>query len=106
MSNRAAETVRSSQKRYNYLAFLNLPETVRRTFSTTNVVEAVNGQLERMRRNNGGYFHSQATLSLKLAMAVSHLESGTWRRHAANICGALPQINAMFDVRYQSESRS
>ena len=33
-----------------------------------NAVEAVNGQLESMRRNNGGYFHSEAVLLLKLGI--------------------------------------
>jgi transposase-like protein len=31
------------KKRLYYLAFLNYPEDMRRSFSTTNVVEAVNG---------------------------------------------------------------
>jgi transposase-like protein len=34
------------KKRPHYLAFLSFPETVRRSFSTTNTVEAINGQLE------------------------------------------------------------
>jgi len=42
---------------------------VRRSFSTTNLVEAVNGQLEIMRRNSGGYFQSEDALKLKLGMA-------------------------------------
>jgi hypothetical protein len=46
------------KKREHYLAFLKYPEYMRQSFSTTNVVEAVNGQLEIMRRNGGGYFHS------------------------------------------------
>jgi transposase-like protein len=40
------------ERRY-YLAFLNYPESIRRSLSTTNVVEAMNGQLEIMRRNSG-----------------------------------------------------
>ena len=44
------------------MAFLNYPESIRRSLSTTNVVEAVNGQLEIMRRNSGGYFHSEDVL--------------------------------------------
>src|SRR5215831_6517620 len=46
------------KKRPNYLAFLKYPEDMRRSFSSTNLVEAVNGQLEIMRRNSGGFFHS------------------------------------------------
>jgi putative transposase len=42
------------KKRQHYLAFLHCPESIRRSLSTTNVVEAINGQLEIMRRNSGG----------------------------------------------------
>jgi hypothetical protein len=40
---------------------------IRRSLSTTNVVEAINGQLEIMRPNSGGYFHPQDTLKLNSA---------------------------------------
>ena len=59
------------KKRPHYLAFLRFPESIRRSFSTTNAVEAINGQLEIMRRNSGGYFYSEDTLKLKLGLAIS-----------------------------------
>jgi transposase-like protein len=64
------------KKRPNYLAFLKYPEDMRRSFSSTNLVEAVNGQLEIMRRNSGGFFHSDETLKCKLGIAVCSLENG------------------------------
>ena len=45
------------RKRTDYLALLKCPE-LRRPFPTTKQVEAVNGQLEILRRNCGGYFYS------------------------------------------------
>lgn len=92
------------KKRDHYLCFLQYPEPVRRTFSTTNVAEAVNGQLERLRRNNGGYFHSDHNLKMKLGLTVSFLEEGSWLRPAASIRAALSQLNAMFERRFESES--
>jgi putative transposase len=89
------------KKREHYLAFLNYPESMRRSFSTTNVVEAVNGQLEIMRRNSGGYFHSEETLKFKLGLAVSALEEGRWRSGARTIMAALHQLNAMFQSRFE-----
>src|SRR5207249_9689987 len=62
------------KKRDHYLAFLKYPDAVRRSLSTTNIVEAVNGQLERIRRNSGGYFQSDDTLKLKLGMTITSLE--------------------------------
>ncbi len=90
------------KKRQHYLAFLNYPESIRRSLSTTNVVEAVNGQLEIMRRNSGGYFHSEDVLKLKLGLAVSSLEQGRWKSPGRSICSALHQFNAMFQSRFET----
>jgi putative transposase len=68
------------KKRDHYLAFLRFPDRVRRSLSTTNVVEAINGQLEILRRNSGGYFQSEESLKLKLGLVLGSLESGRWRR--------------------------
>jgi putative transposase len=51
------------KKRDHYLAFLKYPDAIRRSLSTTNIVEAVNGQSEIIRRNSGGYFQSEDSLS-------------------------------------------
>jgi transposase-like protein len=91
------------KKRPHYLAFLNYPDGVRRTLSTTNVVEAVNGQLENLRRNSGGYFQSEESSKLKLGIAVTSLENGKWRSVAANMKAALDQFNAMFEARFEAE---
>jgi putative transposase len=90
------------KKRLHYLAFLNYPENIRRSLSTTNVVEAINGQLEIMRRNSGGYFHSEETLKLKLGLAVSSLEQGRWKTLSKNIASVLHQFNAIFQSRFET----
>jgi transposase-like protein len=92
------------KKREHYLAFLRYPEPVRRTFSTTNAVEAVNGQLEIMRRNNGGYFSSADNLRARLGIAVERIENGRWSRVAVSVSSALAQLNAMFVARFESQS--
>jgi putative transposase len=92
------------KKREHYLAFVRYPDIIRRSFSTTNLVEAVNGQLEIMRRNSGGYFQSEESLRLKLGIAITQLETGAWRRRAVAVENALDQLNAMFDSRFERES--
>jgi putative transposase len=92
------------KKREHYLAFLKYPEYMRKSFSTTNVVEAINGQLEIMRRNSGGYFHSEDTLKFKLGLAVSSLENGKWRVANYRIYSVLPQLTAMFQARFEGAS--
>ena len=92
------------KKRNRYLAFLKYPEYMRKSFSTTNLVESVNGQLEIMRRNSGGYFHSEETLKFKLGLAISSLENGRWRIAAHSVAHVLPQLNAMFQSRLEGAS--
>ena len=89
------------KKREHYLSFLKYPEYMRKSFSTTNVVEAINGQLEIMRRNSGGYFHSEDTLKFKLGLAIASLENGKWRNANQRIYAALMQLNAMFQSRFE-----
>jgi putative transposase len=89
------------KKRSHYLAFLPYPESIRRSFSTTNVVEAINGQLEIMRRNSGGYFQSEDSLKLKLGLLISSLEDGRWRSPGRSVCTVLHQLDAMFQSRFE-----
>jgi putative transposase len=92
------------RKRSNYLAFLKYPEDMRRSFLSTNLVEAVNGQLEIMRRNSGGFFHSDETLKCKLGIAVCSLENGKWNTPARRLNDVLLQLNAMFESRFEAAS--
>ena len=92
------------RKREHYLAFLRFPDRVRRPFSTTNLVEAINGQLEILRRNSGGYFQSEESMKLKLSLVLGSLENGRWRRNTAALEGALDQLNALFQGRFESEA--
>jgi putative transposase len=92
-----------SKKRDHYLAFMHYPHRIRRTFASTNAVETVNGQLERMRRNNGGYFHSDDVLKLKLGITIDYLEQGKWRRPAATTRSALHLLNVRFEQKFDSE---
>lgn len=95
---------RLRQRRDHYLCFLAYPDPLRKTLSTTNAVEAVNGQLERLRRNNGGYFHSEHNLQMKLAISIRYLEDGKWLTPCASVRAVLPQLNAMFERRLESDA--
>jgi len=91
-----------SKKRDHYLAFLKYPDVLRRSLSTSNMVEAVNGQLEILRRNSGGYFQSQDTLKLKLGITITALENHRWRSVTGKVEVCLHQLNAQFQTRFES----
>jgi putative transposase len=90
------------KKRPHYLAFLKYPDEIRRVFCSTNLVEAVNGQLEIMRRNSGGFFHTEDTLKCKLGIAVSSLENTTWSTVPPKLNPVLLQLNAIFESRFEA----
>jgi len=90
------------KKRDHYLAFLKYPDAIRRSLSTTNTVEAVNGQLEIIRRNSGGYFQSQDTVKLKLGITITSLENGRWANVTGRVETCLHQLNAQFQTRFES----
>jgi len=90
------------KKRDHYLAFLKYPDVLRRSLSTSNLVEAVNGQLEILRRNSGGYFQSQDTLKLKLGITITALENHRWRSVTGKVEVCLHQLNAQFQTRFES----
>ncbi len=94
-------TIRS--KRQHYLAFLSYPDPVRKSLSTTNAVEAINGQIENSRLNSGGYFQSQDLAKAKLAITINRLETKRWRRPATNLASALTDLNLMFEARFETE---
>ena len=92
------------KKRDHYLAFLKYPDAIRRSLSTTNTVEAVNGQLEKIRRNSGGYFQSEDTLKMKVGMTITSLENGRWSKITGRVEESLHQLNAMFETRFEKDS--
>jgi len=92
------------KKRDHYLAFLKYPDALRRSLCTTNTLEAINGQLEIIRRNSGGYFQSEDTLKLKLGMTITSLENGRWLKINGRLEAALHQLNLMFETRFETES--
>jgi len=91
------------KKRLHYLAFVRYPDAIRRSLSTTNTVEVINKEIEKVRINSGGYFQSEATLKLKLGALTYGLEQGRWSSPAAAVGEALHQLNLMFEARFESE---
>jgi len=60
-------------------------------------------QLEIIRRNSGGYFQSEDTLKLKLGITITSLEHGRWSKVPGRVEECLHQLNAQFQMRFESE---
>ena len=89
------------RNRRRLLAFLGCPSRVRASWATTNTAEAVNGQLEVLRRNAGGWFQSKRSLRCKLALAVRQLHCGRWKSPDRRVCAELPALLALFRQRFE-----
>ena len=84
-----------------YIQCVKYPRAIRGTFSTTNAVEAVNGQLERLRRNSGGYFQSNDSLMMKLGITFDILETTTWKKPAGNFQTCLAELRRLHALRFE-----
>jgi putative transposase len=91
------------KKRDHYLAFLQYPRSLQRTFSTTNPVETVNNQLERLRINSGGLFQSEDNAKLKLGVVISQLEDGCWKKPSGSVRAVLTELHLLFNTHFESE---
>ncbi|MFN0064394.1 MAG: transposase [Myxococcaceae bacterium] len=86
-----------------YLQCVKYPRRIRASFSTSNAVEAVNGQLERLRRNSGGYFQSQDSLTTKLGITFDILETTSWKKPSANFAASLAELRLLHSARFEAE---
>ena len=84
-----------------YLQSVKYPRRIRASFSTSNAVEAVNGQLERLRRNSGGYFQSQDSLTMKLGITFDILETTSWKKTSANFATSLAELKLLHAARFE-----
>jgi transposase-like protein len=79
------------------------PAGIKRSLSTTNKVEAVNNQLERLRRNSGSWFQSQESLEMKLGCLLTTLHETRWKKPSASMQCALHDLGFMFAKRYEED---
>jgi hypothetical protein len=82
---------------------LAAPETDGETGS--NVVGSSRGHLELLPDEgySGGYFQSEDTVKLKLGITITSLENGRWSKVAGRVEECLHQLNAKFQMRFESE---
>lgn len=84
-----------------YLQCVKYPRRIRASFATSNAVEAVNGQLEKLRRNSGGYFQSHDSLTMKLGITFDILETTSWKKPSANFATSLAELKLLHAARFE-----
>jgi putative transposase len=91
------------QRTAHYLAFFKYPQGLRAHLRTTNLPEGLNNQIENLRRNAGGHFHSQREALIKMKLLADQLYAGPWSRVCPTVKANLPALTHLFHQRFQAE---
>lgn len=87
----------------NYLAFLKYPAALHRQLRSTNLPEGLNNQIENLRRNAGGHFHSQREALIKMKLLADQLYQHRWTRVSPVLLIHLGTLNQIFRHRFETE---
>ena len=87
----------------NYLAFIKYPTPVHPQLRSTNLPEGINNQIENLRRNAGGHFHSQREALIKMKLLTSQLYDYKWSRVNPALLAHLGTLNQMFRQHFEAE---
>lgn len=86
-----------------YLNFLQFPASLRPHLRSTNWPEGINNQIENLRRNAGGHFHSEREALIKMKLLTDQLDRTKWRRANPRVIAHLATLTRMFHQRYEAE---
>ena len=87
----------------NYLIFLHFPPQLRPHLRSTNLPEGINNQIENLRRNAGGHFHSQREALIKMKLLTDQLYQNKWHQPCPHIITHLATMNQCFRQRFEAE---
>ncbi len=87
----------------NYLTFLKYPAPVHPHLRSTNLPEGINNQIENLRRNAGGHFHSQREALIKMKLLTNQLYDHKWTRVNPVFLGQIGALNQIFRKHFESE---
>jgi putative transposase len=87
----------------NYLVFIKYPKTIHPQLRSTNLPEGLNNQIENLRRNAGGHFHSQREALIKMKLLTNQLYDFKWSRANPMFLAQLGTLNQMFRQHFESD---
>ena len=92
-----------NKKAENFVAFTRFPEEIRSRIKSTNASENLHKELERIKRNSGGYFQSMRILQCKWGIFINNLRENSWKNPEPKFKSVLPKLHNMFKKIYESE---
>lgn len=87
----------------NYLAFIKYPTPIHPQLRSTNLPEGLNNQIENLRRNAGGHFHSQREALIKMKLLTNQLYDYKWTRPNSVFLAHIGTLNQIFRKHFETE---
>jgi putative transposase len=87
----------------HYLTFLKYPTAVHPHLRSTNLPEGINNQIENLRRNAGGHFHSEREALIKMKLLTADLYDHSWTRVNPTFLGQIGTLNQIFRKHFELE---
>jgi putative transposase len=87
----------------NYLTFIKYPTALHPQLRSTNLPEGLNNQIENLRRNAGGHFHSQREALIKMKLLANDLYDDKWSRANPIFLAHLGSLNQIFRQHFEAE---
>jgi len=85
----------------NYLTFIKYPPPTHPHLRSTNLPEGINNQIENLRRNAGGHFHSQREALIKMKLLTNHLYDHCWTRVNPKFLAQIGSLNQLFRKHFE-----
>ena len=87
----------------NYLTFIKYPTPIHPQLRSTNLPEGLNNQIENLRRNAGGHFHSEREARIKMKLLTNQLYDYKWTRSNPSFLAQLGTLNQIFRQHFEAE---
>lgn len=87
----------------HYLTFIKYPAPTHPHLRSTNLPEGINNQIENLRRNAGGHFHSEREALIKMKLLTNQLYDHSWTRVNPMFLGQIGTLNQLFRTHFELE---
>ena len=87
----------------HYLAFTRYPHAIWGHIRTTNAAEGINNQIETIKRNAGGHFHTEREITIKTWIMSAHLQQTKWKHPCVKFKADLPDLMTLFTKKFEQE---
>lgn len=87
----------------HYLMFTHYPHAIWGHIRTTNCVEGINNEIETIKSNSGGHFHTEREVTVKTYIMTTRLKQSKWKKPNAKFKAYIPELTIIFNKKFEQE---